>query len=226
MRKLHIFGVAVVAICALGAWFVASATAEEPGLFLANGAEILAELGATTEGELLFENLKTPSAKFLCSGIFDGHILTNGEDYQVDKLLTLGRVEVPESDTVANLACTPDEGSICTSAAVSPVNLPWLSNPDLVTETDFFLLALPNANNLLPAYFLLCQAIVDNTELCELLLETAQLVENGATDVVFPAGTSPTPDAFCSGTLEESGGLFVDTALLFLTDGSTLSISP
>jgi hypothetical protein len=58
------------------------------------------------------------------------------------------------------------------------------------------------------------------------LPETAQLVENGPTDVVFPAGSSPTPDVHCSsdGASEESGGLVVDEALLFVP-GSTLAIS-
>jgi hypothetical protein len=221
------FGLMVVAMCALGASFVASASAEAPGKFLVNGLVPNAAVAANTEGELLFESLKTANATFLCSGIFDGIIAAGGELYEVTKVLNLAGVEVPESDSVAQIVCEPDPGSICSHAAVSPVGLPWDSDVDLVTETDFLLLALANAAGLLPGYFLLCEVIgIDATELCELLPETAQLVENGATDVVFPVGTSPTPDGHCTSdsAAEESAGLVVDEALMFVS-GSTLAIS-
>jgi len=224
-------GLMVVAMCALSASFVASASAEEPGEFLANGVLFTTALAATTEGELLFESLKTANATFLCSGIFDGEVVNEatGGLSLVTKVLRLDGTEVAESDTVGNLACTPDSGSICTTAAVSPVNLPWNSDVDLTpTTNDFLLLVLPNANNVLPGYFLLCEVFgLDNTELCELLSETEQLVENGVNDVVFPAGTSPSPDAHCSkdSASEESGGLVVDEALLFLNSGEALSVS-
>jgi hypothetical protein len=221
------FGLMVVAMCALGASFVASASAEEPSLFLVNGAAPTEPLVAETEGELLFESLKTANATFLCSGIFHGTIAAGGELYEVTTVLDLLTNNVPASDSLAQIECTPDPGSICAKASVSPTNLPWDSDVDLVSETDFLLLALANANGLFPAYFLLCEVIgIDATELCELLNETAQLVENGATDVVFPAGTSPTPDAKCSADVgtEETGGLVVDEALMFVP-GSTLAIS-
>jgi hypothetical protein len=63
------FGLMVVAMCALGASFVASASAEAPGKFLVNGAVPAAPVAATTEGELLFESLKTANVTFLCSRI-------------------------------------------------------------------------------------------------------------------------------------------------------------
>jgi hypothetical protein len=221
------FGLMVVAMCALGASFVVSAWAEAPGKFLVNGVVPAAATAAIAEGEVLFESLKTANATFLCSSTLDGTIAAGGELYEVTKVLELGGVEVTESDTVTKIACTPDSGSICSKVAVSPVNLPWDYDVDLVTETDFLILTLPNANGLFPAYFLLCEVIgIDATELCELLSETQQLVENGPTDVVTPAGTSPTPDAHCTSdsATEESSGLVVDEALMFVP-GETLAIS-
>jgi hypothetical protein len=221
------FGLMLVAMCALGVSFVASASAEAPGKFLVDGTLPAAATAATAEGEVLYESLKTANATFLCSGIFDGTIAAGGELYEVTKVLNLSGVEVTESDTVAQLACTPDSGSICSKVAVTPVNLPWDYDVDLVTETDFVALTLQNANGLFPAYFLLCEVLgIDVTELCELLSETQQLGENGATDVVAPSGTSPTPDAHCSGdsASEESSGLVVDEALIFVP-GKTLAIS-
>jgi hypothetical protein len=220
------FGLMVVAMCALGASFVASASAEAPAKFLVNGVVPAAAVAAETEGELLFESLNTANATFLCSGIFHGTIAAGGELYEVTKVLDLLTKEVA-SDSVAQIECTPDSGSICSKAAVSPTGLPWDSDADEVTATDFLLLALANAAGELPGYFLLCEVIgIDATELCELLPETAQLVENIANEVVFPAGSSPTPDAKCTkdtGT-EESGGLVVDEALMFVT-GFPLAIS-
>jgi hypothetical protein len=222
------FGLMVVAMCALGVSFVASASAEAPAKFLVNGAVPAAAVAATTEGELLFESLKTANATFLCSFISTGTIAAGGELYQVTKFFELpGTKEVSESDTVAQITCTPVSGSFCTKEGLSVVGLPWDFVVDLVTETDFLLLTLANANGLLPGYFSLCEVIgIDATELCELLNETAQLVENGATDVVLPAGTSFTPDAHCTSDSagEESGGLVVDEALLFVP-GATLAIS-
>jgi len=225
------FALMVVAMGALGALFVASASAETPGEFLANGVLFETALPATLEGELLFENLKTPSARFLCSGIFDGELVNEatGGLYLVNKALELTTgVEVTESDTVAKLACVPDEGSICSKAAVSPVGLPWDADLELVTETDYVLVTLANANGVLPGYFLLCEVLgLDNTELCTVLAGTTQLVENDATHVFFPAGSSPSADAECSKDAagEENGGLFVDEALLSLDSGETLAAS-
>jgi hypothetical protein len=229
MSKLRMFGLMLVAMCALGASFVASASAEAPGKFLVNNLVPNAAVEAHTEGELLFESLKTANSTFLCSGIFDGTIAAGGELYEVTKVLNLAGVEVTESDTIALIECEPDlePNSICSLAAVSPVGLPWDSVVDLVTETDFLLLTLANAAGLLPGYLLLCEVIgIDATELCELLEGTSQLVENGPTDVVFPVATSPTPDAHCTsdGAAEESGGLVVDEALMFVS-GTTLAIS-
>jgi hypothetical protein len=227
MRKLLIFGLMLVAVCALSASFVASASAEAPGKFLVNGAVPIVAVEAITEGELLFESLKTGSAAFLCSSIWDGTITAGGELYEVTKILVLSGMEVPASDANAKLTCTPDPGSICSKSAVSPANLPWNYGVDLVTESDFLTLTLANINGLFPAYFLSCEVLgVVVTELCELLLETQLLVENGPTDVVSPAGSSSTPDAHCSGdsASEESGGLVVDEGLLFVP-GATLAIS-
>jgi hypothetical protein len=221
------FGLTLVTMCALGTSFVASASAEEPGKFLVNGVVPNAPVAATTEGELLFESLKIASGGFLCSGIFNGTIAIGGELYEITRVLNLSGVEVTESDATALISCTPDTGSSCSTNGFSPANLPWDYTVDLVTETDFLLLALANANSLLPAYFLLCEVLgIDVTELCEFLNETMWLVENGATDVVFPAGSSLSPDAHCSADAasEESGGLVVDEALLFVP-GSTLAIS-
>jgi hypothetical protein len=220
------FGLMVVAMCTLGVSFVASASAEEPGAFLVDGVLPAAATASITEGELLFESLKTANATFLCSGIFEGTIAAGGELYEVTKVLDLTEKEA-NSDSIAQIVCTPDVNSVCSKASVSPTNLPWDIDPDLVTETDFLLLSLLNVNGVLPAYFLLCEFLgIDVTELCELLEGTAQLVENLSNDLVFPAGSSPTPDARCGGEpeTEESGGLVIDEALQSVS-GKVLTIS-
>jgi hypothetical protein len=231
MKKLGIFGLIVVVVGVLDLWLVASALAVEPGWFLANGMLFEGVRSATTEGELLFENLKTANATFLCSVILEGDVVNEaaGGLSEVTKMLELSfATEAIESDSVAKITCTPDPNSICLKPAVSPINLPWIYDLELVSETDYQLETLANTNGKLPGYFILCEVIgLDATELCEMLAGTTQLVENGVNDVVFPAGTSPTPDAHCSsdGATEESGGLVVDEALLFLNTGEPLAAS-
>jgi hypothetical protein len=225
MRKIHLLWLALVAICAFGAVGTASAIAEEgPAEWLENGAVMLVAKAATTDGELLFWDLLSSvgEPQFLCSGIFIGSVGPGGKD-EVTEVMNLSLVKVAELDpgvSETGIACTGEK--TCEVAEVWPSNLPWLSQVDLLTATTYEDLALLNANNLTPAYFLLCRVFfIDNTELCETQNEDGFEVLNETNDVAS-TGLSLL-EAICGG--EEMGALSVDSALISLDSGASLSVS-
>lgn len=230
MKKIHLVGLMLLIVGAFSAFTSASAFALtfEAAQWLEGGAAIAANRAATTEGELLFENVLNGAA-FLCSGKFDGTVGANGAD-EITEVLTLGNVKVVELDeekATGGIACSPLK--LCTSAEIWPVNLPFKSELMLDTEGGFYDLVIANANGKIPAYFLLCIVLgIDATELCETVegaFGAFGEVSNTATDVETLGALSPL--ATCGGNAED--GLIENNAenvaLISLNSGATLAAS-
>jgi hypothetical protein len=202
-------------------------TLDESVAWLAGGTTITSSEAATTEGELLFEDLST-DAGFLCSVTYDGSVGASGSD-EITKVLTLAGTEVSELDesgATGGLSCVSISKTCETGSELWPVNLPFKGQAVQTVEGEKFYNAnLENGSKLLPAYYFLCLflgASVD--ELCEARAESSGELGNGATDVeLLGAQTLAT----CKGTAEE--GLYEnnseDVALIKLTSGSSLSVS-
>ena len=232
MKKIHLVGLMLLAVGAFSAFTSASAFALtfELANWLENGAIIAANKAATTEGELLFENVLA-GASFLCSGKFDGTVGANGADEITEVLNLAGTIKINELDEAAatgGITCTVLK--ICSSAEIWPVNLPFKSELMLDTEGGFYDLILKNAAGKLPAYFLLCTVLgIDATELCETVegaFGAFGEVSNAATDVETLGAL--TPLATCGGTNLEDGLIennAENVALISLNSGATLAAS-
>jgi len=129
MKKIHILGIAAIAMLAFSVVGIASASAATLQWLAATKAIAAAEPSETT-GELTLGSTNGGGAgikvKVLCSGIFDGSVGPGPEDL-INELLTLGKVLVT---LAAPLACTNLEG--CEKPEVNAVNLPWLTRLELM----------------------------------------------------------------------------------------------
>jgi hypothetical protein len=119
MRKLRLFGVAVVAVLAVSAMAASAASAKE---WLLNGAAIATATASVTEGELLLVDMAS-NTEILCSGKFIGTVGPGAKDE-----ITL--VEDLKGDD-PELDCEWIKVAPCELVAakelviVEPVNLPW-----------------------------------------------------------------------------------------------------
>ena len=230
MKKIHPVGLMLLAVGAFSAFTSVSAFALtfELANWLENGALVAANKAATTEGELLFENVLN-SAAFLCSGKFDGTVGANGDE-EITEILNLSGVKIAELDeagATGGFACT--NLKLCTSSEIWPVNLPFKSELMLDTEGGFYDLILKNAAGRLPAYFLLCTVLgIDATELCEMAegaFGAFGEVSNAAADVETLGALSPL--GTCGGNAEDAltENNAENVALISLNSGATLAAS-
>jgi len=166
MKKLHLLGVALVAVFAFAALTAASASAVTFLLaeWLVGGLPITAELNVEATGELELEEaiLGIPIA-VLCSGILDGTIGPNGLD-KISELLSLAGGGISLTGLAAPaLSCTNVTG--CTTPEVWAVNLPWESLLVLMEEgTEVFfadLLSSSGVGN--PGWEVLCGSGTSDT---------------------------------------------------------------
>jgi hypothetical protein len=140
MKKLHLLGVALVAVFAFAALTAASASAVTFLLaeWLVGGLPITAELNTEATGELeLEETILGLKIVALCSGTLLGTIGPNGLD-AVSELLSLAGVAISLTGlTGTALACT--NVSNCPEPLVWAVHLPWESLLELMEEgTEVF----------------------------------------------------------------------------------------
>jgi len=146
-------------IAPAGEW---SLEASEPE-WLVKGNSVLVGLESETTGALLLIHLAggflEPEAVIECSGVFDGLVLSKGED-TVEALLS-GGVEITLSNT---LACTNIKN--CPTPLVVAENLPWKTQLSLMTSGSFLDLFSAGPSGLLPGYEIRCDGLSLET-LCE-----------------------------------------------------------
>jgi len=239
MRKIQLFGIALVALCAFSSFTAVSAFAAlefEPAKWLKNGVAITTTESANTEGELLFLNLLN-GAELLCSGLFEGTVGANGVD-EVTAVFALGATsptleldEKGENGILCTALKTCEKPAAGEDTEIWPVNLPFKTQLDLDKQepTLFFDLAIGNglgAGKEFPAYLILCLVFLVNVEeLCESLIGTFGEVSNAATDVE-PLGPL-VPEGTCNGNAEdgEIENNVNNVALISLLNGGTLAVS-
>jgi hypothetical protein len=181
MKKLQLFGLAMVAMLAFSAFAAMSASAETTLLaeWLIGGAAVPTLTSVETTGtiELVNKNF-LGTAKVLCEGAFDGSVGPNGED-EITEVLQAG-VSQGAVLVAPAIDCTGD--AICSGLVeVWAENLPWLSRLVLMengTVLDELFEGTPAGTK--PGYDVFCSNVSLNN-LCENLATTLQ--ENLATDV-------------------------------------------
>lgn len=221
MRKIQIFGIALVAMCAFSALIGTQAFAVltfELAQWLANGALIAEPLLSDAVGGLLFEDLLT-SASFLCSGLLEGTVGPDSED-EITMVYDLsGRLieELDEATATNGLVC--ENIKLCSKSEVWPVKLPWLTEVELDVETGLFYELTFGAQ-----YNVLCEVLgMDKVELCVALEGTSGELLNVAGGV--EAMGVAEPESTCNG--EANMGLLEADAgnLITLTNGEPLTVS-
>jgi hypothetical protein len=181
MRKVHILGVALVAVLAFSAVL---ATAAFAGEWLFEGKPITTAEGALkseTEGELtLIDYAEKGSNAVLveitCSGIFDGTVGPGAAD-TVTALLNLAKEEINKTAlTEPALLCnvTKDAGALTdckegtANALLWAINLPWATEIELMTNGEELDVFLNNAGKI-PGYYVECESLIgiSGTNSCE-----------------------------------------------------------
>jgi hypothetical protein len=219
MKKINVFGLALVAMLVFSAFAAMSASAEITLLasWLIDGAEVLTLTSVETTGEITLVNKNfLGTVEVLCNGSFDGTVGPNGED-EITEVLDLAGVKIGSGSalTAPSLDCTGD--AVCSGLVeVWPDNLPWLSNLFLM-EDGTILDHLFAGTGGLPGYDVKCiSPNVDN--LCEALATT--LMTNGVSDVTgkFILGSEVAPCTLGTGELVGEG-------LTMTLNGKVLAVS-
>jgi hypothetical protein len=198
MRKVHLLGLALLAIFAFSVVATATASAE---LFLLaewlyNGAVISGELLVESPGELLLEDNKVPilgKSMILCSGIFDGFVGPGSADL-ITELLNLSKESISTTGLSGlALECVNQEN--CPEPLFWAVNLPWTTELELHEdpgpEEDYVVLILGK-----PGWEVECMGL-GQTDTCAVEPEGGFLLDNG----------TPTPTALFSEEITELMGL-------------------
>ena len=229
MKKFQILVLAIVAVCALSATLVASASAETTllALWLSNGSTFAGNLASTLTGEILLEDTVFKIA-ILCSGILDGTVSgANGED-EITKVLNLSGVEIGAPLVGLSLICELEAG--CAENAdieVWAVHLPWTTLLELVVLTggteDFYDLILKGTGGN-AGYEELCLILgAIATQECVLTEGTGGEVENAAGGVKAKENVALEPNANCT-TGGTGAGVNVPETNLLTVGGATLSV--
>ena len=179
MRKFHVLGLALVAVCAFGVLSAAGASALTFLLaeWLSSGNPITTLLSETTGELALTETLDGIAINALCSGILDGFIGPNGAD-EITELLTLAGVAVSLTG-LTGTAITCTNSANCGEPLAWALNLPWLSLLVLMedgTETFFADLLVSEKTGGTVAYEVECMSL-GIADTCA-VSEAASKVEN------------------------------------------------
>lgn len=237
MKKLHILGVAIVAVLAFGAIAVASASAAVTFLladWLLNGAVTTTKVPTSATGEILLEDrnaLKLGiAAKVLCSGILDGTVGPESEDEITEVLSLTGESISLTALSGTFIACTGDAS--CETPHVWAVHLPWNTELELWeegTESGFVILILEKGTSGKPGWYVECTVL--GTKITDECLAEAiggALAENETGGVLTEFLESFTELmelklALCSSSGEESG--VVEGPGLETAPSGTLTVS-
>jgi hypothetical protein len=179
MRKIQTVGLALVAVLAMSAVAVASASAAE---WLLNGAKITAATSAPSEGALTLEDTKAPggAVKVECSGKFVGTVGPLAAD-SITEVLSLTGTSTISCTIITHGAC---EG---TTAEVKGIHLPWTTELLLATETEFRDDIVSGTGGE-PGYTVVCKTILGNvTDTCTGKTSSEELNVTGGVEGIFEA---------------------------------------
>ncbi len=219
MKKIHILGVAMVAVLAFGVVGAVSASAAE---WLAEGKVITTPLASTTVGEITLgstNGLKIGiKSAVLCSGSFIGTVGPGAAD-TVTEVLSLAGVTVT---LAAPLTCT--EVETCTTSEVAPVDLPWAT--ELTSTTKDVLLANGKGN---PGWEVVCKTALGTVEETCTTLSQSSTLEADATEKDMLGKFVKELTGTCTIGGANTGFVESSTAdgagLISLTNGETLTTS-
>jgi len=207
MRKIHIVGLALVAMFAFSAVSVATATAATK-VWLVDGAAIAknepVDSEATGEGLLLVDTkggLFGERVDLDCTGKDEGTVTTTGT----------GTVTA-----ITSIVCKTLEGG-CPSPAAAPVHLPWTS--ELILSGANFRATIKGTGGE-PGWNVTCSGIVEDE--CVAKAGTTVGIVNVAAGV--DANFEEAEKANC-GRGGANAGFVVGTDLNLLTSGLTLTVS-
>jgi len=180
MRKFHVLGLALVAVCAFGVLSAAGASALTFLLaeWLSSGNPITTTMLSEITGELaLTETLDGIKINALCSGSLDGFIGPNGAD-EITELLNLAGESISLTGlTGTAISCTNSEN--CGEPLAWALELPWLSLLVLMedgTETFFADLLVNETSGDKVSYEVECMSL-GLADTCS-VTEAASKVEN------------------------------------------------
>ena len=222
MRKIQIFWMVLVAMCAFSALASnqAFALTFELAQWLANGNLILEALLSDAIGGILFEDLLT-GASFLCSWLFEGTVGPESAD-EITMIYTLAGTLIEELDepTATNgMVC--EENHLCSKSEIWPVKLPWLTEVELDVTTGLFYELIITGG---ATYNLLCEVLgMDKVELCEIVAGTASELLN-VTGGVEAMGVAE-PESSCNGETEMDLTEADPGNLITLVNGEPLTVS-
>jgi hypothetical protein len=231
MRKIHRAALTILATTAFVAVMVSSAFGETMLLaeWLANGAEITANLSITVTGALLLEDTETIAGKaaVLCEGIAIGSIGANGKG-EITEIQNLSKEKIGVLGGLG-VKCVAETGCAAATEAspieVWPVGLPWKTELFLMENGTF--LFLVSATEV--GYELLCLVLGINTEnTCKASdgeIEVANDADTG--DAAIPAGALVSPQFNCTQSGGKATGVFVsdELASILLTSGELSTVS-
>lgn len=233
MKKIHILGVALVAIFAFGA--VATSAFALESTWLEDAIKVAAAQEAKITGELALTDLNVPvfgATTVLCSGILDGTIGPGKVDLITDilnlsgtleeALAVLNSLEVSETNSMLNCvadkgACQP-EGEL---AWVTPYGLPWDTEITL-SGTTFLDLLLSEKG--VPGYEVECEnpLVGKVTDRCQ--GNTSAGLFNEAGGLLSEFNETLSEKGNCSQGGSGAGDL-VGNGFVTLNNGLTLTVS-
>jgi hypothetical protein len=221
MKKIHLFTVALVAMCAFSALVTASASAVltfEKAEWLANGTAITEALLADWVGELLTENLLNTS-DILCSFLYEGTVGPGGADTITMVYDLAGKLIEELGAAGTGLLC--ESMALCepNTAETWPTGLPWKTEALLDPSTGLFYELIENSS-----YHIFCLGPfgIAAEELCG--SSDAAIEVLNVAGGVEPMGAFE-PEGECNGNAEEGFAEAVAGGLISLTGGGTLTIS-
>jgi hypothetical protein len=229
MKKAHVLGLAMFAVLAFSVTAVASASAATI-LWLASGVAIGTAEPVTSTGEIELRNLKDALGQeiaVLCSGVFDGTVGPGAEDL-ITTVLNLGTGGTEISLAKKITTCTNLMG--CTKPELTPENLPWLTELELmeVGGTVLFLNIITSGGKGEPGYTVHCEVLnfpVEETCLGSVSANLTNDASEGDVLAVFEKEETGVCEGKTPATGEVNSGAGDEEGLITLNSGLTLEIS-
>jgi hypothetical protein len=223
MKNIHVCGLVIIGMLVLAG--VASGPAAAATLqWLLNGGKIVAPVAAETTGEFELGEETEPKDAMLCSAIFVGTAGPGVED-SIAEVLNLQKVAVNLDN---QLSCNNVRD--CEEALASFINLPWLTNLELMgTETaPLFLDEIMSGGQGQPGFETVCTIPVLGRIEEECVVNVVGFnLENDAAESDVLAALALEVIFTCEGRMSATGWMSteVDGANLMTSTAGTLSVS-